>query len=106
MEQENLENVWREAESYLDNETEVSFFPREENEPGNYSFDLVAFQEKNPEATSKMALKEFFEKTPFKELKLLCHHIPPWIEALENLEVSSQSQGQVKEVVLRKKCSY
>lgn len=47
---------------------------------GYYYFDLSALQAEHPEVSSKMALKEFLETTPFMELVVKCSHVPPWIE--------------------------
>lgn len=54
--------------------------PIETDIPGVFSFDLVAFQEKNSALSSKKALYPFFNEVPFEELILTCNHIPPWIE--------------------------
>ncbi|MDR3363505.1 MAG: hypothetical protein LBS91_00920 [Clostridiales Family XIII bacterium] len=45
---------------------------------GIYTLDLVKMQAAHPEVSSKMALKDFL-KGDFKELRLTCSHVPPWL---------------------------
>lgn len=54
--------------------------PTESETPGVYRLDLTALQRESPQISSKMALQEFLNHTPFVELHLLCAHIPPWLE--------------------------
>jgi len=55
--------------------------PIETDIPGEYFFDLIKAQEMNPEMSSKKAIRDFLDNTPFMELKLVCAHVPPWIES-------------------------
>jgi hypothetical protein len=79
--------------------------PTETSTPGIYVLDLIALQSKYPEISSKMAMRDFLEKTPFVELHLSCKHIPPWIEesGKYNIQVQSSQIGQV-DVVITKRC--
>jgi hypothetical protein len=54
--------------------------PVETAERGRYFLDLVKLQEAHPEVSSKQALREFLS-TSFRDLTLICSHVPPWIEA-------------------------
>jgi hypothetical protein len=54
--------------------------PAETSVPGVFFLDLIALQKENPEITSKMALEDFLKYEPFMELRLVCKHVPPWIE--------------------------
>lgn len=47
---------------------------------GYYFLDLIMLQTENPEISTKMALADFLENTPFMMLTLRCNHIPPWIQ--------------------------
>jgi len=79
--------------------------PVETSTPGVYFLDLVALQKEYPEVTSKKAMVDFLRDTPLLELRLVCKHIPPWIEnaGLYNVQVTSEKDGVV-EAVITKKC--
>lgn len=47
---------------------------------GSYYIDLRSITENNEEMTSKQVLLPFFRNTVFKELELICDHIPPWFD--------------------------
>jgi hypothetical protein len=55
--------------------------PVETQTPGVFYLDLLELHEASPEMSSKQALREFLETTPFYELRLKCAHIPLWLEA-------------------------
>ncbi|MDR1535868.1 MAG: hypothetical protein LBU64_12375 [Planctomycetota bacterium] len=46
---------------------------------GCYRLDIIGMQAAHPEISTKMALRDFFER-PFFELELICDHFPPWLE--------------------------
>lgn len=71
------------TEEYIKNEIIKNAKPVETNTPGVYYMDLIMLQTECPEISSKTALKDFLINTPFMELKLLCNHIPPWLENSE-----------------------
>lgn len=51
------------------------------DDQGRYCLDLIALQRKRPEISSKRALGDFLKNNRnFYELKLLCSHVPPWLE--------------------------
>jgi hypothetical protein len=78
--------------------------PVETSTPGVYFLDLIALQKECPEVTSKKAMMDFLRDTPFLELRLVCKHIPPWIEnsGLYNVQVTSDKDGEVQAVITRK----
>lgn len=47
---------------------------------GSYFINLERVQHNNPNISSKKILRPFFENKPFKELKIICNHIPQWLE--------------------------
>jgi len=79
--------------------------PVETSTPGVYFLDLIALQKECPEVTSKKAMMDFLKDTPLLELRLVCKHIPPWIEnsGLYNVKITSEKDGAV-EAVITKKC--
>jgi hypothetical protein len=76
--------------------------PVETETPGVYELNLFRLQEAHPDVSSKQALREFLEMTPFFELRLICAHIPPWLES-GPYEISSAVFGGVLAVTVRKK---
>jgi len=78
--------------------------PVETSTPGVYFLDLIALQKECPEVTSKKAMMDFLKDTPFLELRLVCKHIPPWIEnsGLYNVQVTSDKDGEVQAVITKK----
>ena len=78
--------------------------PVETSTPGVYFLDLIALQKECPEVTSKKAMMDFLKDTPFLELRLVCKHIPPWIEnsGLYHVQVTSDKDGEVQAVITRK----
>ncbi|MDR0918083.1 MAG: hypothetical protein LBM93_02370 [Oscillospiraceae bacterium] len=84
----------------------TSSFPTETAVAGVYELDLVALQEKFPEISSKKALLDFMNNTPFMYLNLICKHIPPWIEnsGKYNIEIKYADKDLTK-AVISKKCA-
>jgi len=78
--------------------------PVETGTPGVYSLDLIALQSKCPEITSKKAMADFLENTPFLELHLTCKHIPPWIENSGKYNIRAQNINDAVNAVITKKC--
>jgi len=78
--------------------------PVETSTPGVYFLDLIALQKECPEVTSKKAMMDFLRDTPLVELRLVCKHIPPWIEnaGLYNVQITSEKNGEVNAVITRK----
>ena len=78
--------------------------PVETSTPGVYFLDLIALQRECPEVTSKKAMMDFLKDTPFLELRLVCKHIPPWIEnsSAYNVQVTSDKDGAVEAVITRR----
>ncbi len=79
--------------------------PVETSEPGVYTFDLVHYQNTYPDKSSKQALKPFLENTPFYELKLICSHVPPWLEQDYQIDMNSEEDGRASVTVRKKQCS-
>jgi hypothetical protein len=79
--------------------------PVETENPGIYYFDLQKVQELCPEISSKKALKQFLETTPFMELKLVCAHIPPWLKQDERFMVKAEEHKDcVNAIVTHRQC--
>ena len=78
--------------------------PVETSTPGVYFLDLIALQKECPEVTSKKAMMDFLRDTPFLELRLVCKHIPPWIEnsGAYNVQITSDKDGAVEAVITRR----
>lgn len=77
--------------------------PRQTEIPGIYRLDLVAIQTLHPDISSKQAMTEFLNNTPFLELRLHCRHLPPWLETRTELEIEILSGGETISAVIRKK---
>ncbi len=100
---EDMENAG--AEMSLNEKMISDARPIETSTPGVYYLDLVALQAERPEVSSKRAMKEFFETTPFVELHLVCGHIPQWLEDLPlDISKSETADGKIKAVISRKRC--
>jgi len=78
--------------------------PVETATPGVYSLDLIALQIECPEVTSKKAMADFLENTPFLELQLICKHIPPWIENSGKYNIQAQNKDGAVSAVITRKC--
>jgi len=78
--------------------------PVETAMPGVYSLDLIALQTECPEVTSKKAMADFLENTPFLELRLICKHIPPWIENSGKYNIQAQNKDGAVNAVITRKC--
>jgi hypothetical protein len=78
--------------------------PIETSTPGVYYLNLVALQREFPEISSKKAMMDFLRDTPFMELRLVCKHIPPWIESsgAYNAQTMGSEAGNVLAVITRK----
>lgn len=79
--------------------------PVETQIPGVYFFDLQKVQEACPEISSKKALKEFLDTIPFMELKLVCAHIPPWLQNDARFTIKAeQKSNAVNALITLKQC--
>lgn len=79
--------------------------PIETNVPGVYALDLIALQRECPEISSKKAMMDFLENTPFLELHLACKHIPPWIENAGKYDVSvTENSGSAVRAIVTRRC--
>ncbi|MDR3209610.1 MAG: hypothetical protein LBT36_03170 [Oscillospiraceae bacterium] len=78
--------------------------PAETDTPGVYFLDLIALQTEYPEVSSKNALTDFLDGAPFRALRLVCKHIPPWLEnsGKYNIAASETPDGNVSAVITRK----
>jgi Fe-only nitrogenase accessory protein AnfO len=61
-------------------EEEVMDQPIETEKVGYFYLNLKKLQETKSSISSKQALLPFIRNNTFKELELLCTHVPPWIE--------------------------
>jgi hypothetical protein len=78
--------------------------PVETSTPGIYFLDLIALQRECPEISSKKAMMDFLKDTPFLELRLVCKHIPPWIEnsGAYNVQTVSDDGNTVQALITRR----
>jgi Fe-only nitrogenase accessory protein AnfO len=51
-----------------------------ERSPGCFFISIKEIQGKSPEITSKQVLQQFIHQGQFRELEIICDHVPPWIE--------------------------
>lgn len=83
----------------------VPMAPIETSTPGIYSLDLIKLQQAFPELSSKQALRPFLDNTPFYELRLICAHIPPWLEQEPyDIKTEKEKDGEIIAVVRKKQC--
>lgn len=68
----------KEEQSKLEKLNSKSIPAPVEVEEGKYFIDLKAVMESNEKVTSKQVLLPFFQNTAFKELEVICTHVPPW----------------------------
>jgi hypothetical protein len=102
---ETLDGILDDMNESLSDEDGVEVIPTQPVEtetPGVYQLDLDRLQETFPEITSKQALRDFLDTTPFIELRLLCAHVPPWLES-ESLDISIEKTGAAVTAAIRKK---
>jgi hypothetical protein len=78
--------------------------PVETDLPGVYRLDLIALQRECPEISSKKAMADFLETTPFAELQLICKHMPPWIENSGKYDVRARSAGGAIKATITRRC--
>jgi hypothetical protein len=78
--------------------------PVETGTPGMYALDLITLQNECPEVSSKKAMADFLENTPFLELHLTCKHIPPWIENSGKYIIKAQNIDSAVSAVITRKC--
>lgn len=79
--------------------------PVETDTPGVYFFDMLAVQTEYPEMSSKQVLKPFLDSVPFMELRLLCAHMPPWIERDQRFKIKTErNERGVYAVIAFKQC--
>jgi Fe-only nitrogenase accessory protein AnfO len=48
--------------------------------PGCFFISIKEIQGKSPEITSKQVLQQFISQGHYRELEIICDHVPPWIE--------------------------
>lgn len=83
-----------EADAALAAEDGGDIGPQETDKKGVYFLDLVKLQEAFPDISSKKALMGFFESAAFVQLKLICRHLPPWIEKSGKYFIQTHPQGE------------
>lgn len=101
-----LEDIFEaETERYANGFDGRKLAPTETDEPGYFYLDLIALQAASPDISSKMALEDFLQNTPFMELKLRCSHIPPWLErsGLYDIKTEQKNDGNLARIQ-RKLC--
>lgn len=66
----------------------VKIGPVSKDKAGYYFLNLKELQDNKIGVTSKQALQPFLRNTSFKQLEIICTHIPPWLEVeLERLNL-------------------
>lgn len=77
---------------------------------GRFELDLIILQKKHPEISSKRALREFLRgNRNFYELRILCSHVPPWLEMeLPALRLDWRTEklpdGRLSVTIFRRTC--
>ncbi|MFA4849350.1 MAG: Fe-only nitrogenase accessory AnfO family protein [Methanoregula sp.] len=51
-----------------------------ERAPGSFFISIKEIQGKSPAISSKQVLQQFIREGQFRELEIICDHVPPWIE--------------------------
>lgn len=51
-----------------------------ERSPGSFFISIKEIQGKSPAISSKQVLQQFIREGQFRELEIICDHVPPWIE--------------------------
>jgi Fe-only nitrogenase accessory protein AnfO len=62
---------------------------------GNYYLNLKEMLDKNPELSSKKVLLPFLTEKNFKELEVICDHIPKWLNEELKKQGMTASEGKV-----------
>lgn len=79
-----------------------------ETTKGIYYLDLIKLQAAYPDISSKKALRNFIDSTPFFRLDLICSHIPAWLKSSDyenSLEISTKKSGSALLASISKKCA-
>jgi Fe-only nitrogenase accessory protein AnfO len=50
-----------------------------ERSPGSFFISIKEVQGKSPAISSKQVLQQFIREGQFRELEIICDHVPPWI---------------------------
>lgn len=83
-------SVERDNECCVSNESENTIAPIEQK-LGYYSIDLTDVMKHRTNLNSQQILLPFFKNTPFKQLEILCDHVPKWFEReLNNFSLISE----------------
>jgi len=108
--EEFLEQIWLEEEE--DNKTKqagtIEIPVPVETTPGCYFLSIKDIQGKRPEVSSKQILQKFIQKGAFKQIDVICDHVPPWIEMESGpcgFSMESERTGQNEVTVILKKNS-
>ena len=102
---ETLDGILSDIDEALKDEPharDVPSTPVETQTPGVYHLDLVNLQQAYPEVSSKQALRDFLDSTPFYELRLVCAHLPPWLED-GPYDISTEKTNAALIATIRKK---
>ena len=51
-----------------------------ERSPGSFFISIKEIQGQSPAISSKQVLQQFIREGKFRELEIICDHVPPWIE--------------------------
>lgn len=93
---EDLAESLKKAKEAAKKQASIPTTPHSPESNGIYYLNLIELQDAFPEISSKKALKSFIETTDFTELRLICRHLPPWLEAdarRRNMRIQLQHQS-------------
>jgi Fe-only nitrogenase accessory protein AnfO len=82
-----LDTILFEAEKaaqQADKATALPFPVLENRDEGRYSLSIAEVQRSSDGLTSKQVLLPILQQGTFRELEILCTHVPPWLEAEAN----------------------
>jgi Fe-only nitrogenase accessory protein AnfO len=74
-----------------------------ETSPGNFTVSIVEIQEKQSPLTTKQALFPFLRQRHYNTLKIICSHLPPWLEGealAGNFDIKTSTNGEHKQKVI------
>ena len=91
------------------NEKSAAIEPVAVDNENRWFMDLIALQKNHPEMSSKQALRPFLQKKNFFELKIVCSHVPPWLDVeLPAMRLGylivSKKEGRIEVIISNALC--
>jgi len=98
-----------EMEKKHNNEKSEAIEPVAVDNENRWFMDLIALQENHPKISSKQALRPFLQKKNFFELKIVCSHVPPWLDVeLPAMRlgylIESKKEGRIEAIISNALC--